>query len=64
MVAMGNNKTIGERMNGNNNGIPITCEYCGYFWTYNGNMQMATCPSCSNKNDVTENRTDKDESSS
>lgn len=54
-------KTLGQKMGKENteNGVPIECEYCHYVWIYTGNMQMATCPSCSNKNDVSENRTDK-----
>ena len=49
-------KTLGEKMGKENtdNGIVIECEYCGYTWVYKGDMQMATCPSCSNKNGIEE----------
>lgn len=56
---MKDHKTIGQKMKEEKDGIPIKCEYCGYFWVYGGNMKMATCPSCSNKNDVKENKTEK-----
>ena len=53
------NKTLGELMGKQNkDGVCIKCKYCQYRWIYGGNMQMATCPSCSNKNDITENRID------
>lgn len=56
---MSNNKTIAQKMNEEKDGIPIKCEYCGYFWVYGGKMKMATCPSCSNKNDINENKREK-----
>lgn len=27
-------------------GTPLTCDACGYEWTYGGELQYATCPSC------------------
>ena len=31
---------------------PAECEYCGYEWDYDGNLQMTTCPSCQRKTEV------------
>lgn len=42
-----------------NNNIPIKCVHCGYKWEYTGSMERATCPSCSRKNNVSEQRLDK-----
>lgn len=33
------------------------CNHCGYEWTYGGEMQKATCPSCGAKTPVEENET-------
>jgi len=27
----------------------VECHHCGYEWDYQGDMQRATCPSCSRK---------------
>lgn len=51
------NKTFAQKMS-EKDGIPLTCPFCGYAWKYGGEMKRATCPSCSNKVDVEEHRTD------
>lgn len=40
------------------NKIPISCNHCGYKWGYSGDKERATCPSCSLKVKVEENRLD------
>lgn len=54
-------KTLAEKLTdmSENNDIPIKCRNCNYTWAYSGNMIKATCPSCSIKNDVENQRTDK-----
>lgn len=32
----------------------LNCPHCGYDWTYSGELQLATCPSCGGKVDTTE----------
>ena len=32
-----------------NEGVEVTCEHCGYEWTYTGEMWTATCPRCGQK---------------
>ena len=34
----------------------IRCHRCDHIWTYGGSLQKATCPSCSSKVPVEENR--------
>ena len=41
-----------------NGKIPMKCNHCGYKWPYSGEMNRATCPSCSGKVKVAENRLD------
>ena len=36
--------------------VTIKCKSCGYVWDYTGNKEKATCPSCSIKNKVGENK--------
>jgi hypothetical protein len=42
-----------------NNNIPLKCDSCNYKWEYSGKMKRATCPSCSGKVKVEEQRLDK-----
>ncbi|NEU57482.1 hypothetical protein [Halorussus sp. MSC15.2] len=34
----------------------LQCHRCGYVWEYSGSLQRATCPNCSTKVPVGQNR--------
>lgn len=46
-----------------NDNVTLQCprDECGYIWNYSGNMPMATCPSCTYKCRVDENKVQEDQ---
>jgi rubrerythrin len=41
--------TTQSMADGEDAGTELTCEHCGYEWTYNGDLWQATCPRCNKK---------------